>query len=60
MVLYICKEYNAILTCVDILNKFCRLILCFVGERALSASCFRSILSHHPLPGCVEEELGGT
>ena len=38
MDLPLCKGYNAIFICVDRLTMYCRIIPCFVGEGALSAS----------------------
>ena len=34
----VCNGHNAIFTCANRLTEYCRLITCFVGKEALSAS----------------------
>ena len=38
MDLPLCNGHSAVFTCIDQLTKHCRLITCFIGEGAMSAS----------------------
>ena len=40
----LCNRHNAIFNCIDPLNKYCRLIPCFMEEGALRASSVAMLL----------------
>ena len=58
MDLPLCNGYSDIFTCVDSLTKYCKLIPCFVHERALSAALvaklfFDNVVRFFGVPGEV-------